>query len=227
MQLKHFLSHLILILSWCLKNIIRSWWEKFAPSYNPFFYVIQITILATARIARNTTYGGSILSMMWAAWAVWNQCELSTLQCNSKMGKPICSSRRCAKLFLLSHCCSGGNWACLPSLLWKPNRQGATHSMWAARWVRTCWEQILPCDQPNHSSRWSEVELTTKSWYSSFWDWEKSLDSGRWWRVMQHSGKNGVSRWPTTLLNLGATPKWGKASLTFRAHTISLEKDWP
>ena len=67
MQSKCFLSHLILTLSWCLKNKIRSQWEKFAPSYNPFFHVIQITILAIARIARNTTrfslrYGGSTLS---------------------------------------------------------------------------------------------------------------------------------------------------------------------
>ena len=59
--------HLILTLSWCLKNKIRSQWEKFAPSYNPFFRVVQITILATARIARNTTsfslqYRGSTLS---------------------------------------------------------------------------------------------------------------------------------------------------------------------
>ena len=54
-------------LNWCLKNKIRSQWKKFAPSYNPFFGVIQITILAIARIARNTTrfspwYGGSTLS---------------------------------------------------------------------------------------------------------------------------------------------------------------------
>ena len=38
--------------SWCLNNNI---WEKFASSYNPLFRVVQITILATARIARNTT----------------------------------------------------------------------------------------------------------------------------------------------------------------------------
>ena len=48
-------SHLILTRSWYLKNKIRSRWEKFAPSYNPLFRVCQITILATARITRNTT----------------------------------------------------------------------------------------------------------------------------------------------------------------------------
>ena len=53
---KHFPLHLILTLSWCLKNKIRSWWENFALSYNPFFRLVQITILATPRIARNTTH---------------------------------------------------------------------------------------------------------------------------------------------------------------------------
>ena len=41
-------------LSWCLKNKIRSQWEKFASSYNSF-HIVQITILSTARIAKNTT----------------------------------------------------------------------------------------------------------------------------------------------------------------------------
>ena len=55
MRSKRFLSHLILTLSWYLKNKTRSRWEKFASSYNPFFRVVQITIRATARITRNTT----------------------------------------------------------------------------------------------------------------------------------------------------------------------------
>ena len=63
---KHFLSHLIWTLSWCLKKGIRLWWEKFPPSYNPFFHVVQITILDTLRIARNATgfspfHGGKTL----------------------------------------------------------------------------------------------------------------------------------------------------------------------
>ena len=67
MRSKRFLSYLILTLSWRLKNKIRFRWEKFAPSYNPLFRVCQITILATARIARNTLrfsprYGGITLS---------------------------------------------------------------------------------------------------------------------------------------------------------------------
>ena len=66
-RFKRSLSHLTLTLSWCLKNKIKSRWEKFTPSYNPLFRVCQITILATARIARNTTRfspwnGGSTLS---------------------------------------------------------------------------------------------------------------------------------------------------------------------
>ena len=52
---RFFLSHLILTLSWCLKYKSRSRWEKFASSYNTLFRVVQITIWATARIARNTT----------------------------------------------------------------------------------------------------------------------------------------------------------------------------
>ena len=36
-------------------NFDSTWWEKFASSYNPFFYISQITIIATARIARNIT----------------------------------------------------------------------------------------------------------------------------------------------------------------------------
>ena len=52
MRFKRFLSHLILTLSWCLKKRIRSQSEKFAPSYNPFFRIVQNTILTTVRIAR-------------------------------------------------------------------------------------------------------------------------------------------------------------------------------
>ena len=55
MRPERFQSDLILTLSWCLKKRIRSRRERFAPSYNIFFRVSQITIRATARIARNTT----------------------------------------------------------------------------------------------------------------------------------------------------------------------------
>ena len=55
MRSKLFLSHLILTLSWCLKERIRSRWKKFALSYNSFFCVVQITFLVTAIIRRNTT----------------------------------------------------------------------------------------------------------------------------------------------------------------------------
>ena len=53
-------------LSWCLKKIIRSRWKKIPHSYYPFFRVVQITILATSRIVRNTKsfspfYGGKTL----------------------------------------------------------------------------------------------------------------------------------------------------------------------
>ena len=38
----------------CLKKRIRSPWQKFAPSYNPFFCVVQIPIRVTTRITKNT-----------------------------------------------------------------------------------------------------------------------------------------------------------------------------
>ena len=44
MRSKHFLSHLILTLSWCLKKRIRSRRGKFTPSYTPFG-IVQIMIL--------------------------------------------------------------------------------------------------------------------------------------------------------------------------------------
>ena len=51
---KFFLPYQILTLSWCLKKQIRSCWENFALSYNPFCRVIQIHNCATSRIASNT-----------------------------------------------------------------------------------------------------------------------------------------------------------------------------
>ena len=68
MRFKRFLSHQILTISWCLKYKTRSRWEKFSSSYDPFFHVVQITILATARISINTTAyspwnGGKTLSL--------------------------------------------------------------------------------------------------------------------------------------------------------------------
>ena len=63
MRSKRFLSHLILTQCRCLKNNIRSRWEKFAWSYNLFFLVVQITILATARITKGTS-GGVMVSKL-------------------------------------------------------------------------------------------------------------------------------------------------------------------
>ena len=145
MQSKRFLSHLILTLSWCLKYNIKSQWEKLASSYNSFFRVDQIIILATTRIARNTTRFSPRngekhcprRNQRQAAQAVWVRCEPSTPRRDPRTGEPARSSRRRAQPFLPSHCRSERNWACLPSPLWSLNRVGATHSVQAARWART------------------------------------------------------------------------------------------
>ena len=72
MSSKNFLSHLILTISW-----IRSQWEKLTPSFHAFFCVAQITILATARITRNTIcfsplYRGST----WFTYPVGWSCRI-------------------------------------------------------------------------------------------------------------------------------------------------------
>ena len=107
MRSKRFLSHLILTLSWCLRNNIRSWWEKFASSYNAFFRVVQITILATARIARNTTRfspsnGGRTLSrtnQRQATRAALVRCKPSTPRRDPRKDELAGRSRRRAQPF--------------------------------------------------------------------------------------------------------------------------------
>ena len=61
----------------------RSWWEKFASSYNPFFRVLQITIRATAKIARNTTRFSPWNVKDWPKYA-----SLSASQWLSRSGIP-------------------------------------------------------------------------------------------------------------------------------------------
>ena len=105
-----FLSHLFLTLSWCLKNNIKSQWEKFTSSYNSFFRVLQITILVTVRIARNTTLfspWNGVDSCPWrnqrrAAGAVWVWCEPTAPRRDPRTGKPAWRKR--AQTFLPSHC---------------------------------------------------------------------------------------------------------------------------
>ena len=148
MQSKYFLSNLILTLTWCLKSRIRSRWEKFVPSYNPFFYVVQITILATARITRDTihfTEGHHSLrhNQSREAW-VW--CGPSTSRRGYKMGGLARNSRRRAKPFLLSHYCSEDNRAYLPDKD-RPRKISLSASQWLSRWgiprppLRECWQQ--------------------------------------------------------------------------------------
>ena len=66
MRSKRFLSHLILALSWCLKNKIRSQWETFAPSYNAFFLLcnsgrkVATHSMQPLRRARTRSCSGSL-----------------------------------------------------------------------------------------------------------------------------------------------------------------------
>ena len=72
-----------------------------------------------------------------AARAAWVRCEPSTPRRDPKTGELARSSRRRAQPFLLIHCCSEDNQACLPGPLCSSSREGVTHSVQVARWART------------------------------------------------------------------------------------------
>ena len=127
-----------------------------------------------------------------AARAAWVRCEPSTPRRDPKMGELARNSRRRAQPFLVIHCCSEDNQACLPGLLCSSSREGVTHSVQVARWARTrsCsrkldpgaqfqWERISSTVQLRHSLRGSEAEPTTSSRYSSFRGRKRSLDPRR------------------------------------------------
>ena len=89
-------------------------------------------------------------------------------------------------------------------------------------------ERISSIDQPNRSTRGSEAEPTTRSQYSSFRDWERSLDPRRLQRALRHSRTNIASSfslgWPSAL---GSDLSRGKVSLAFCLHTVSFDKNRP
>ena len=107
--------------------------------------LVQITIRATARIARNTISfspwnGGRRClrrNQRQAVQAVWVRYEPSTPRRDPKTGELARSSRRRAQPFLLGHCRSEGNQVCLPGPLWSSSRIGVTHSVQVTRWART------------------------------------------------------------------------------------------
>ena len=72
-----------------------------------------------------------------AARAVWVRCEPSTPRRDPKTGELARSSRRRAQPFLLIHCCSGRNRACLPGPPCSSSREGVTPFVQVARWART------------------------------------------------------------------------------------------
>ena len=160
MRSKRFLLHPILRLRWCLKNKIKSRWERFAPSYNPFFRVVQITILAknTAKITRNThashleTEAKRCLrrNQRRPARPSWVRCGLCTLWHDSKMSELAHSSRRRAQSFLSSH--NHG----------EDNR--ATHSVQATRWARTRSCSRSPNLTPNSSANESAPSSQADPW---------------------------------------------------------------
>ena len=139
MRFKRFLSHLILTLSWCRKYKTRSRWEKFASSYNPFFRVIQLGSRETPHASHPETEEERCprRNQRRAARAAWVRCELSTPRRDPKTGELARNSRRRAQPFLLIHCSSEDNQACLPGPLFSSSREGVTHSVQVARWART------------------------------------------------------------------------------------------
>ena len=119
-----------------LKKKISSRWEKFLPLYNPLFRIIQIHILARARIARNTTRFSNL-----------NRSKTLTATCFlGSMGtvhSPTWSQSRRTRTqykkgeFTLSHWCSEVNQACVLGKLRNSSRKEATHSVPATREART------------------------------------------------------------------------------------------
>ena len=170
------------LLSLCLINS--------APSYNPFFRVIQASHLeAEAKCCPRPNQGRAVQ-------AAWERCRPSTPRRDSKTGELARNSGRRAKLFLLSHWHREENRACLPGRLCNSSREGAAQ---AARWAttRSCSRRPNLAPDSNASLSWSTresgVEPTTIFRYSSFRDRERSLDSGRLRKASRHLRANGVS----------------------------------
>ena len=222
-----------------LKNKIRSRWEKFAPSYNPFFRIIQITILATAKITRNTTRFSlwncgktlSTTSPTSSSTSCFGSCGPSSLRRDSKTDKFARSSRRRAQTFLLSHCHSEDNRACLPGSSCNSSCKGATRSVQAARWART---RCSRSSNLAHNSNASELSPLTsradsRNPYTAPFETEK-----RHWTQEGCRGPYGIREQtvlrPSAYVDLqpeALTLRRGKTSLAFRLHTVSFDKDWP
>ena len=221
---KRFLWHLILTLSWCQKNNIWSRWEKFASSYNPFFRVAQITILATTSIVRNTIRfspwnGGRRYlrrNQRLAARAALVRCEPSTPRRDPRTDELVRSSRRRAQLFLPKHCSSEHNRACLLSPLWSSSRERTTRSVQATWWARTrnCSRSLKlapnssgsgPPPPSSRAAHWEGLErspplvphIVLSEAVKGHWT-QKCYE-----RAVQYSWTNGASplglRWPSAL----------------------------
>ena len=155
------------------------------------------------------------------------------------MDKLAHRSRRCAKPFLLSRCCSEDNWACQPDLLCNSSQKGATHSVQAARWVRTqsCSRNpnLAPnsnaSEPPPSTSQTNPQEDSKRSLPQNLDTVPFKAEKGHWIkevckRASRHSQPNSASllslRWPSALAS-----RQGKVLFAFHLYTMSFDKDWP
>ena len=104
-----FLSHLIFTLSWCLKNNIRSRWEKFALSYNVASSKLPSWLQLGSRETPHASHPETKVkhcpqrNQRQAAQAAWVRFEPSTPRSDPRTGEFTCRSRRRAQPFLPSH----------------------------------------------------------------------------------------------------------------------------
>ena len=155
----------------------------------------------------------------------------STLRRDSKMGELACSSRRRAQPFLLNHCRSENNRACLQGLLYNSNRKEATRSVQTARWART--HSCLRSPNPATTSNVSEPPPST-SRDDPKWMPPLDPDTAPFETEKSHWAQEGVKgpygirgKIMLRLPALGSDLKRGNISLTFRFYTASFEKDRP
>ena len=136
MRSKRFLSHLmpkiqnqITMRKVCIVIQIPS----FASSKSPF--ELQLESRETPQASHPETEEEPCLrrNQRRAARAVWVRCEPSTPRRDPRTGELARSSRRHAQPFLLTHCRSEHNRACLPGPLCSSSRVGVTHSVQVVR----------------------------------------------------------------------------------------------
>ena len=209
MRSKRFLSHLILTLSWCLKNNIRSRWEKFAVSYNPFFRVVQITIL-TAQKSRGTPHASHSeteaecclqRNQRRAVRATWVRCEPSAPRrdprTNERSNELAVVEGVLSRFFQTPAAAIQSDMSARPALKFKPRKSNAfrisrqrSENSELFKKPEPCaqfqWERTSFAVQPRRSLRGSEMVPTTCSWCSSFRGRESH------WTQKGYEGPHGI-----------------------------------